>query len=254
MSDRKNITPNFEALLQMEVANHCPLCGKPLFGEKNGKLVKLYEIAHIYPHSPTSTQLVTLKDVPKPVDTESFENLILLCLDDHKIQDSNTTADKYIQLYNIKQKLIKQTNAYNNTSRVPLEDQITEILQELEIVDTNELQKLSYSPVTVEKKINSKDFLLREKIKGYVVLYFPFVQDTFGRLDEIGKLKFEKIASEVKFCFHNIDDQGLSQEDVFDNIVNWIYNKTQKQHEKIACEIIVAFFVQNCEVFNEITK
>jgi 5-methylcytosine-specific restriction endonuclease McrA len=254
MSDRKNITPNFEARLQMEVANHCPLCGKSLFGEKNGKSVKLYQIAHIYPHSPTPEQLVILKDVPKPDDVEAFENLILLCSDCHKIQDYYTTTDDYMSLYNIKQKLLKQTKAYDNASIVPLETQITEILRELETADINELQKLSYYPVAIEQKIIPENRLLLRKIKEYVVQYFPFVQDTFGRLDEIGKLKFNKLAKEITLCFQNIEEQGLPQEDIFDSIVIWIYNKTQKQHERIACEIIVAFFVQNCEVFNAITE
>jgi len=253
MSDRKNITPNFEARLQIEVSNHCPLCDKPLFEEKNGNSVKLYQIAHIYPHSPTSEQLITLKDVLKPDDTESFENLILLCPDCHKFQDSHTTTDEYMKLYNMKQKSLKQAKANDNASKVPLETQIIEILQKLKTVDTNELQKLSYSPVAVEQKINPENSLLRSKIKEYVVLYFPFVQDTFGRLDEIGELKFNKLAKEIALCFQNIEEQGLPQEDIFDSIVRWIYNKTQKQHERIACEIIVAFFVQNCEVFNAVT-
>jgi hypothetical protein len=254
MSDRKSITPNFDARLQMEVANRCPLCGKSLFGEKNGKSIKLYEVAHIYPHSPTPVQLVTLKDIPRPDDAETFENLILLCLDCHKIQDFPTTVDEYMRLYDIKQKLLKQTKAIDNASNVPLENQITDILQKLTTVDVNELQKLSYNPVAVEQKINSENRLLQEKIIDYVVRYFPFVQDSLGQLDEIGNLKFEKLAIEVKLCFQNFEEQGLQQEDIFDGIVNWIKNKTQSQYGNIACEIIVAFFVQNCEVFNEITK
>lgn len=252
MSERVSITPNFDARLQMEVANRCPLCGKPLFGEKNGRSVKLYQVAHIYPHSPTPEQLIALKGVPKPVDTEGFENLILLCLDSHKIQDFHTTAKDYMQLYDKKQELMKQMNILYNTSNIPLETQIEKILQELKTVDITELPKLSYHPVKVEQKIEPSNFILQDKIKSNVVRYFPFVQDAFGRLDTIGKHKFDKIANEVKLCFQNYDEQGLSQDKVFDGIVKWIQGKTQNQHEVAACEIIVAFFVQNCEVFNEI--
>jgi len=254
MSDRKNITPNFEARLQMEVSNHCPLCGKSLFGEKNGDSVKLYQVAHIYPHSPTPEQLETLKNVPKPDNIETFENLITLCSDCHKKQDSHTTYEEYMKLYNLKQKLMKQTKAMDNVSDIPLETQITEILQELKTADIVELQNLSYRPLKVERKINSENRLLREKIKGYVVQYFLFVQNVLGQFDEIGKQKFGKIATEIKLCFQNFEEQKLPQEDIFDGIVNWIKSKTQSQYGITACEIIVAFFVQNCEVFYEITE
>jgi hypothetical protein len=254
MSARKNITPNFDARLLAETNTLCPLCAKRLLGEKNGKSIKHYEIAHIFPHNPTNEQLLTLKEVPKPIEVEAFENLIVLCFDCHKKQDFCTTTDDYMRLYKLKQKLLKQTKAIDYASNVPLENQIIEILQELKFVDTNELQKLSYHPVAVEKKINSDNYLLREKITDYVVRYFLFVQDTFGQMDEFGKLKFEKIATEVKLCYQNFNKLGLQQEDVFDNIVNWIKNKTQSQYGNTAYEIIIAYFVQSCEVFNEITE
>lgn len=41
--------------------------------------------------------------------------------------------------------------------------------------------------------------------------------------------------------------------DIFDDIVQWMYEKTNKI-SKIACEVIVSFFIQDCEVFREIAK
>ena len=49
--------------------------------------------------------------------------------------------------------------------------------------------------------------------------------------------------------------EGLSdnKSDIFDQLVNWVMAKTCSTSRE-ACEAIVSFFVQNCEVFREITK
>ena len=44
-----------------------------------------------------------------------------------------------------------------------------------------------------------------------------------------------------------------SGDTIFDNMVHWLQNKTQCASTS-ACEAVISFFVQNCEVFNEITE
>lgn len=250
---RKQTTPNFDARLLAEVNNLCPLCGKRLLGVKGGDSIKYYQIAHIYPHSPTAEQQETLKSVPRVTDTESFENLIALCLESHHKQDFHTTVDDYMLLYNLKQKLMGQSRARDNASFVPIEDQLEEVLQKLKNVDTDQISPLSYNPVLVDHKITQENGLLRAKVKNMVVQYFPFVKDAFGQLDGHGHQKFEKIATQFKLGFQNMAEQQLSQEAVFDGLVNWLQSKTHSQYG-VACEIIVAFFIQNCEVFNAVAE
>jgi hypothetical protein len=253
VQSRKSITPNFEARLLTEVGNLCPLCGKRLLGEKAGKSVKFYQIAHIYPHSPTSEQIKTLKTVPRCGEIEAFENLIALCQDCHKRQDFNTTVEDYNYLYAIKQKLVNQTTAMDNAVNVPIEEQIEEVLEALKNVSIKQLATLSYDPIVISKKIKPENGLLLSKIKNFVVQYYLFVQEIFGQLDKQGHQKFSIIATEFNLCFQNFEKRALSQEDVFDGLVDWLKSKTQSQYGT-ACEIIVAFFVQNCEVFNAIAK
>lgn len=251
--ERKSITPNYDARLLAEVNNFCPLCGKRLLEEKNGRSLKSYQIAHIYPHSPTGEQIAALTSAPKPNDSEAFENMIALCKDCHAKQDFHTTIEDYMRLFNLKMKLMSESKAMDGASRIPIETQIEEVMQKLIAVDAKSIQPLSYAPVAVERKIEQKNSLLRVKITNYVVQFFPFVQAMFGQMDGAGKLKFEKLAAEVKLCFLNMEEQRLPQDAVFDGIVRWIHSKTQSK-SVVACEIIVAFYVQNCEVFNEITK
>jgi hypothetical protein len=248
---RKKITPNFDARLLVEANNRCPLCGDRLLGEKAGRSIKLYDLAHIYPHSPTQEQKETLKDVEKPDNIESFENLIALCKDCHRKYDFHTTKEEYMRLYNLKQEIMKQNMAIDAATSVQITEEIKEVLFKLKEVDITKILQLSYTPIAVEQKI--KDNLLREKVKNFVVHYFPFVQSLFEELDNCGKNKFHQIAGEFKSCFLKMDEQDLSTENLFYGIVDWLKSKTQSQNRD-ACEIVVAFFVQNCEVFNEISK
>ena len=88
LKDRKAPTPAEQQLYLKEVSFSCPLCGKDLRHRKQGKANKLYEIAHIFPNSPTAEQYEQLKDLPRLGDnSESFENKIALCKDCHDQQD-----------------------------------------------------------------------------------------------------------------------------------------------------------------------
>jgi hypothetical protein len=252
-SSRKIITPNFDARLLTEVNNLCPLCGKRLLGEKAKRSIKFYKIAHIYPHSPTSEQLKALGSVPRSTDIESFENLIALCEDCHDKQDFYTTVKDYMILYNIKQILMDQTIAMDSATKVLIEEQIEEVLSALKNIDVKQIVPLSYDPVAVEQKITRRNGPLLLKIKHFVVQYYPFVQEKFVQIDKQGQQKFNEIAIEFKLCFMKFEERKLSQEDIFIGLVNWLQSKTQNQYG-VACEIIVAFFVQNCEVFNAISE
>jgi len=184
---RKRATTNFEARLLAEVDNLCPMCGKSLLGEKNGKSVKYYDIAHIYPHSPTDKQRELFKDVPKCIDAESFENLIALCKPCHVKQDFHTTVNDYIKLYQMKQKYMRNSQAIEAASAVPIEDQIKDVLLKLQNVDCVTIMPLSYHPVVVENKITYENILLMNNVKGMVVQYFLLVQELFRQLDMMEK-------------------------------------------------------------------
>lgn len=56
LKDRKAPSEADQQLYLKEVSFACPLCGKILRHRKQGKTNKLYEIAHIFPNSPTEEQ------------------------------------------------------------------------------------------------------------------------------------------------------------------------------------------------------
>lgn len=68
--------------------------------------VKLFEIAHIYPNSPTVEQYLELKGLERLGDNSgSFDNKIALCKDCHSTKDYHTTKEDYLKFLYCKMKL-----------------------------------------------------------------------------------------------------------------------------------------------------
>lgn len=65
LKKRKAPTEAEQQLYLKEVSFSCPLCGKILRHKKQGKANKLYEIAHIFPNSPTEEQYELLSKLPR---------------------------------------------------------------------------------------------------------------------------------------------------------------------------------------------
>ena len=97
-----------------EVNYHCPLCGKELQSRRQKKPnQKFFQIAHIYPNSPTVEQYNILRGQERLGENcESFENKIALCINCHQTQDFHTTVDDYTCLINIKKCCLTQTALY----------------------------------------------------------------------------------------------------------------------------------------------
>ena len=85
--------------------------------------------------------------------------------------------------------------------------------------------------------------------------YYHFVRKHLSELDDAGS-NFKIIANQVQNYYLKLArSKGKSQSDIYYDIVDWIMHKLSLSNDyRIACEIVVSFFVQNCEVFDEISK
>ncbi|MGV3205655.1 ABC-three component system protein [Streptococcus suis] len=55
--------------------------------------------------------------------------------------------------------------------------------------------------------------------------------------------------------FTQLANTNLSQPEIVENLANWLLNQSKLSNGHLdACKIIVSYFIQNCEVFNEITE
>ena len=254
LKPRENPTPAELRLFLLEVDNHCPLCGKELSSRKQKKLEeKKFQIAHIYPNSPTTEQEKELKGLERlGCNSESFKNRIALCKECHGTQDYQTKRDEYLNLVTIKKDILRKTSLRDFAQPMGLEDEIYDVVKRVVNISEGELSALNYEAVKLVNKINKKEILLKTKIQGYVTNYYLYIRDLFRDLEKSGDFNFEVMSMQIRACFIKMFCDGISQTEIFNALTDWLNNKTLKA-SLMACEAIVSFFVQNCEVFYEIT-
>lgn len=94
--------------------------------------------------------------------------------------------------------------------------------------------------------------LLCSKILTNVVQYFPFVEEKLKELNNERKLTYEKISGDVKRAYLEFASNEDRKEVIFNQLCEWLAEKAQTD-KKSACEVIISYYVQNCEVFERET-
>ena len=248
-------TENSDLYLLMEANGMCPLCGASLVNDKNGHSIQQYEIVSIYPSLIASKNNEIWDGVSKPCEELSSNfNKTVLCPKCAKDYVSHTSVEEYQQLLHKKQSLLRNYNAWTKISSIELEDHIETVLRRITTASQDELSEpLNYNAVRIRNKIEIRNFPLIIKTEGFVVNYYNYIKELFTQLEREGHLSFDDISLEVKMGYKKLLKQNLAQDQIFTQLVDWFKIKSSSSYD-IACEVIVAFFVQNCEVFDEITK
>lgn len=243
-----------DAPLLAEVNYECPLTHEKLVEEVKGIPKKKYEITQIFPDDLPSELAATFNTVyPRPKNLDAPENLIALSQEASENYLMSPMVDEYKKLYEIKQVTSKQYKAINAINRIELEAEIRAAIEGLISINPSDvLPKLEYAALRIDQKIS--DALLMNDVRNHVLQYYRYIETIFSEMTDV----FDDIAGEVKLSSQKLEKAGLSQEDVIYNLTEWIHNKAfaGDTKGKMACRIVVCFFIQNCEVFykNEISK
>jgi hypothetical protein len=251
---RKKYTENQYLILHNEVDGLCPLCTISLIYEKANKQNKRVNLAHIYPHSPTEEERNLLASVEKlSNDVDNIRNIIWLCPNCHEKFDKPRTLDGYINLMNIKKKLLQNREITEEFNNYQIEEEIKKILNILAEDNSNDDEViLEYNPKTIENKLNATiKPLTKKKIKSHVRDFYHIVKREFKNIDSIKINKATLIAQQIKVFYLKATDKNTNQEDIFNYLVEWLHKKTDISQD--ASSIVISYFIQNCEVFDAIS-
>ena len=238
-----------------EVDYHCPLCGNELQSRKQKKPdQQKFQIAHIYPNRPTVDQYVLLHNLERlGTNCEDFENKIALCVGCHQTQDYHTTVEEYNRLLNIKKRCLTQTALHDATNTLGLEAELDDIISRLRTLPESELAELNYDPVPLAQKFTNQELLLKTKVAANVLSFYPYIRKSFRILEGKNEFNLQVLSEQIRSCFIKMNAISQDKTLVFSKMVEWIMHKTQSDSME-SCEAVVSFFVQNCEVFYEITE
>lgn len=253
MEDNRRIfSDNEKMLLFNEVNGRCPICGGKLTHKKENKIIKTFEVAHIYPANPRPDEVELLKDEERlSSDVNSLDNVLAVCRICHKKFDTPRTVEEYRSWVRLKKTLIQQAKLKDTYALFNIEEEIEVVLKALNDESLeSDLVQLSYESLKVDQKMNNTlPYAIKRTIKSDVVDYFDYIRKTFVEMDKITPYKFETLASQIKSFYCKTMQINSNQEFIYSALVDWLNEKTGS-YSRRACEIVIAFFIQDCEVFS----
>ena len=248
----ENVEPQDAPFLD-EVNFECPISHEKLVDYVKEVPIRRYVITQIFPDSLTEEERAEFEKIsPAPSDYDSSENLIALSMKASEEYLINPTVVEFKELLEIKKYVSEQYKAQKAINRLELEEDIRVAINALmNIEPSTDLPELEYSVLRVDEKIKN-EALLKNEIKNQVLQYYRFIESAFND----SEADFDMIATEIKLSSQKLEKSGMSKEDVVSNLSEWIRSKARMGDKgKTACDIVVAFFIQNCEVFSsEISK
>lgn len=135
-----------------------------------------------------------------------------------------------------------------------LEDDIKEVILGLsQSSNFNVPGELSLTALCLEQKISPDNQLLINDIKSRVLTCYNYIRHLFINLDNKSAGTFDIIGLQVKQAYKMLKNANLPQDEIERRISEWIEAKSGTDNKR-ACHYVSAFFIQNCEVFDEISK
>lgn len=244
----QNFIDNLRLLRDVDI--ECPLCGESLIKSSISNAIAGYDIVHIFPDNLNERKKAKFAKIKKaPENSNALENKIPLCLNCANVYLNNPTLNDYQRLIQRKQHIINEKRITQGLNQLTLEAKLTKVIQGLKKVKPNLANSVvDYDAHTIEEKI-SQDYALQGTVSYYVSGYYNKIKDQFSNL-EGPDFSFNELATTIKLAYFKFKRDQLGQEEIFNHLADWIREKEQLSEEySEASRIIVAFFVQNCEVF-----
>lgn len=234
---RPSLKDKHGAYLVTEAGN-CPNdgCSHSLYIRENGQLNMVYDIAVIDPDC----------------GEDNTDNLIAMCPACCARYSSNRSPEVILRMKEIKRSLLDLYEAQEITGGQSIQDSVRLVIEQIPKMQKTSDVDLNFDPVPVRSKINADNDMLYAKAQMHVNLYYPAVNDAFIALSNEKKLRFTPFCQQVRLNYLNLNEKGYDQETIYYQMTKWLCDATNGSWN--ACEIVISYFIQKCEVFDVITE
>ena len=95
---------------------------------------------------------------------------------------------------------------------------------------------------------------MRRKIRGFLSDgMYDAVNSSIENLAAENRMNVRTLSTSIRRIFEDANDTTDNQSEIFSALTNRLVAKTGQKYLE-ACELLVSYFVQKCEVFNEIAE
>lgn len=223
--------------LRDETDNICafPGCGKLLSVTDNGHIAYTYEVA-----------LIDKKKEPK------INNLLALCPMCHATYSIDENKKLCKELQGIKKILTAHKQSMRLLDGMPLEREIIGVISKIKNLKEKDLLDPSLDPKNIREKLNPDDNLaLFNTVKGYVDTYYVTLKDIIINADKRGEIDYDEVQDQMKAIYKRLKKANKSNIEIFNEISEKVHKVSLQ--EDIYCQIVVAYFIAKCEVYDAIT-
>lgn len=229
------IATNRDSLLLQ--ADGCTRCHRPLIATEGTRRAPSFRISPIDPSQASP----------------GFDDLVVLCpqcgdlLGHHEIDD-----EEIDRLRHSKRQLISHDELLESMVPLRLEKEIAELVAELGSISVDDATdearaNRNYDPAPIREKIPDDEELFLE-VADAMSLYFPVMSRRMKDLEITHQLDFEMLSLQVRSKYLELAQKTNEQTEIFDSLTTWVKTRTSKRGR--SCAVLVAYFVQMCEVFH----
>jgi len=251
---RANVNDTVKMSLLCDVQGACPLCNRNLVKKEANKIVRVFDVAHIYPLNATAREKTILRDeehLTEEIDSEG--NFLPLCKECHKIYDTQKTVEEYRKLVEIKKAISKVKVLTQTWDKQTLHKDISIVAERIENLEDDEIikTKLSFEALKLSDKKNDSFSMLNQiKVSQYILSFYVPIRESLKKLEKEERAKSLFICTQVRSYYALLLTQDTDQNYIFEKLCEWFMTNTGiKDRDK--AEVLVSYFIQNCEVFSE---
>lgn len=227
-----NMNHTHELVLIAEANGKCMSCGKPVAFETDIGETDRCQIFH------------GKDEAGRDID-------LVLCVDCAR-DFANAPPEKMKTLFQRKSYQKTKLEALNAIGTPGQKKAIQEAIYKLASLDLTHDAELKYVPTEIEKKIVG-DSKLREDIIWNANYWFRAINTEIENAAEAKVLRPERFSKSFARMYDDVSDVAPTQRMAFDVLVTRLSGLIGDEY-KPQCECIVSYFVQSCEVFDEISQ
>lgn len=132
-----------------------------------------------------------------------------------------------------------------------VEDDILKVLNALENVGDVSLLPKFTDAKELDRKLGVDSTPFRMKVGMYVSTYYPFIRHTLSGMTSEKTNFYRSLSAKIQLQSVRLEELGISKETIFDDLTDWLLQSPGlARDDRSGCEVVVSFFIQNCQVFS----